>query len=146
MICKMRRLMYTFSPSIISGTKLVIAMVGITYVDPMDNVVLNNFNLLIPQGQIVSLVGDVKEVGDVVIAILSGLCVNYKGCVTQFGWPVDPQMLSRNVSICPVDFFLLGSSSIQTNVKLFLSARRVTGEITSFDICSWIESTGTHSN
>lgn len=96
--------------------------------DTMNNVIMNNFSLFIPQGEIVSLVGDVKEVGDVVLAMLCGLCDNFKGCISQFGRPVSATTLSRNVSICPADFFLLEGTSVSTNVKLFLSVCRVSGK------------------
>lgn len=106
-------------------------MVGVTYVNAVGYRVLNNFSLVVPHGQIVSLVGDVKDVADAVMTILSGVCTNYKGIVTQLGLPADPEYLRKNVSVCPVDFLLLGRVTISTNVKLFLSARDVTGTRTN---------------
>lgn len=112
-----------------ADVKLSLAMKDVYYIDPMNNVILNNFTLLIPQGQIVSLVGDIRDVGDAVMSILSGLCTNYTGSITQLGYQIDPSSLWRNVSICPVDFFLLDNCSIELNVRIFLSAFRIPGRV-----------------
>ncbi|XP_022691816.1 uncharacterized protein LOC111262095 [Varroa jacobsoni] len=108
------------------GTKLSLTMLGVTYENAEKYRVLNNFTLVIPRGQIVSLVGDVSDVGDAVLAILSGVCTKYEGLVTHCGQLADPDCLANNVSVCPVNFFLLNQMTIANNVKFFMSARNVT--------------------
>lgn len=105
-------------------------MLGVTYENAEKYRVLNNFTLVIPRGQIVSLVGDVSDVGDAVLAILSGVCTKYEGLVTHCGQLADPDCLANNVSVCPVNFFLLNQMTIANNVKFFMSARNVTGKFT----------------
>lgn len=89
---------------------------------------LQHFTLTIPSGQIVSLVGDVHEGGDTVLAILSGICTTYEGQVFHNGTLSNPKLLAEMVAVSPAEHFLIDTMSVKANVKLFLSIRHTMGK------------------
>lgn len=107
-------------------------MHSVTYRNPDGELLLDNVTLALPYAQIGALVGDVHEAGDAVMAILSGVCTKYKGRVSHHGMTADPGTLAQTVAVCPMEHFLMHSTSVRQNVELFLRQRHTVGKWASF--------------
>ncbi|XP_028967022.1 uncharacterized protein LOC100900973 [Galendromus occidentalis] len=107
-------------------SKLALVMKDVSYANSEGSVVLDQFTLVVPRGQIVSVVGEVQDVGEYLIAILAGICRTNGGVVSSFRCKLD----QRAIGLCPVDFFLFDEMTLLDNAHLFLSYR-TTQDVTS---------------
>lgn len=110
-------------PQIVAGSKLALVLKDITYISPEGSLLLDKFTLVVPRGQMVSVVGEVEDVGEYLVAIIAGICHRAGGVIRSFRTKLE----QRAVGICPVNFFLFDEMTLLDNGNLFLSYRSSQG-------------------
>ena len=107
-----------------TDSKLALVLKDITYVNAEGSVILDRFTLVVPRGQIVSVVGELQDAGEYLVAIIAGICQPTSGLLRSYRCPLE----QRSVGVCPVHFFLLEELTVLENLQLYVSYRTSQGK------------------